>query len=381
MSDSRLLPARLYHDPDVLAAEQEAVFERTWQVIGHISDLPEPGSFIAEKVGRYEVMVVRDDQGDLAGFRNACRHRGAVLGSGRGAFETKGIRCPYHGWTYRYDGSFLAAPEARTFDCLDRSGLGLPKIRVDTLLGLVFVNLDLDATPLAEHLAGLEELAGRYLEGPLEQFGPGLGVHAWDPKWDQGSNWKVLIDNYLEGYHVPAAHPGLTRLYQYQRYTATPHPGFAFFEAPLRDEPSGNRIERLYQKLVRPMGALSEEDARTWRYALIYPNTMLDLYPDQVNVWRIVPETPDLTHICMSQYRPAGSGLRNRVVQRLNIAINNLVTEEDEAVVVRVQRGSANPGFEFGPVSDREKAVTWFADKIRTSLEGTEVLRHDVQRT
>ncbi|TDU02163.1 Rieske 2Fe-2S family protein [Streptomyces sp. 846.5] len=381
MSETRLLPARLYHDQAAFDAEQEAVFERTWQVVGHVSDLPNPGSYIAQKVGRYEVMVVRGQEGELNGIRNACRHRGAVLGTGRGAFETKGIRCPYHGWTYRYDGSFLAAPEARSFDCLDRAGLGLPKIQVDTLMGLVFVNLDLAATPLGEQLAGLEELAGRYLKGPLEQFGPGLGVHAWDPKWDQGSNWKVLIDNYLEGYHVPTAHPGLTRLYQYQKYTATPHPGFTFFEAPLRDEPSGNRVERAYQKLVRPMPGLSEEDARVWRYALIYPNTMLDLYPDQVNVWRIVPESPNLSHICMSQYRAAGSGLRTKVVQRLNIAINNLVTGEDEGVVVRVQRGSANPGFEFGPLSSREVAVGWFADRLRESLADTGLLGHDVSRT
>ena len=203
MSENRLLPARLYHDPAVLEAEQQAVFERSWQVIGHVSDLPEPGSYIAVKVGRYEVMVVRGEGGEIHGVRNACRHRGAVLGEGRGAFKTKGIRCPYHGWTYKYDGSFPAAPEARSFDCLDRSGLGLPKIQVGTLMGLVFVNLDLAATPLAEQLAGLEELAGRYLAGPLGQFGPGYGVHAWNPKWDQGSNWKVLIDNYLEGMFRP----------------------------------------------------------------------------------------------------------------------------------------------------------------------------------
>jgi len=380
MSENRLLPARLYHDPAVLEAEQQAVFERSWQVIGHVSDLPEPGSYIAEKVGRYEVMVVRGEGGEIHGVRNACRHRGAVLGEGRGAFETKGIRCPYHGWTYKYDGSFLAAPEARSFDCLDRSGLGLPKIQVGTLMGLVFVNLDLAATPLAEQLAGLEELAGRYLAGPLEQFGPGYGVHAWNPKWDQGSNWKVLIDNYLEGYHVPAAHPGLARLYQYQRYTATTHPGFAFFEAPLRDEPSGNRVERLYQKLVRPMPGLAAEDARVWRYALIYPNIMLDLYPDQINVWRVVPETPDTSHICMAQYRAAGSGPRTKAVQRLNIAINNLVTVEDELAVTRVQRGSGNPGFEFGPISQREVAVGWFADKLREALAGTAALDQDVAR-
>jgi Rieske 2Fe-2S family protein len=98
-----------------------------------------------------------------------------------------------------------------------------------------------------------------------------------------------------------------------------------------------------------------------------------------VGVWRIVPESPNL--ICMSQYRTAGCGVRTKAVQRLNIAINNLVTEEDEGVVVRVRRGSANRGFEFGPLSSREVAVGWFAGRLRELLADTGLLGHDVSRT
>ena len=85
----------------------------------------------------------------------------------------------------------------------------------------------------------------------------------------QPANWKIVVDNYLEGYHVPIAHPGLMRLLDYKRYEVEVHEGYAWFDAPLRDKPSGNRLERAYQRLVEPMPGLTEEDRRVWHYILI----------------------------------------------------------------------------------------------------------------
>ena len=107
----------------------------------------------------------------------------------------------------------------------------------------------------------------------------------------QPANWKIVADNYLEGYHVPIAHPGLMRLLDYKRYDVEVRDGWVWFEAPLRDKPSGNLMERAYQRLVRRCPGWAR-DRRVWRYVLIYPNTTIDLYPDQVVTWQIDPDGP-----------------------------------------------------------------------------------------
>ena len=227
--------------------------------------------------------MVRDNDGELHAFRNVCRHRGSRLLSGSGECG-KAIRCRYHGWTYRFDGQLIGVPEGRQIPGLDKSQLGLFPARVEVFWGLVFVNLDMDATPLAE-LAG--DLPERFARFGLERLKP----RAEKPS-SQPANWKIVVDNYLEGYHVPIAHPGLMRLLDYKNYDVELHENWALFEPPLRDKPSGNLMERAYQRMVEPMPGLTEADRRVWRYIFIYPNTTIDLYPDQVGIWRIRPEGP-----------------------------------------------------------------------------------------
>ena len=150
------LSPHLYLDPEVLQLEDERIFSRTWQFAGHVSQVPDPGTYLTANAGTQPVLVVRDDDGELRAFRNVCRHRGSRLLSGSGECK-KAIRCRYHGWTYRMDGELIGVPEGRQIPGLDKSALGLFPARVEVLQGLVFVNLDIDATPLAEQVAGLPE--------------------------------------------------------------------------------------------------------------------------------------------------------------------------------------------------------------------------------
>jgi len=148
------LSPRLYRDPEVLELEQRRIFARTWQFAGHISQLPETGSYVTASAGAEPVLVLRDEHGELRAFRNVCRHRGSRLLSGSGKCG-KAIRCRYHGWTYRTDGELIGVPEGRSIGGLDKSALGLFPARVETMCGLVFVNLDIHAQPLAEQVVGL----------------------------------------------------------------------------------------------------------------------------------------------------------------------------------------------------------------------------------
>ncbi len=354
------LDPRLYVDPVALEREQEAIFARSWQLAGHVGDVAAPGSYLTARVGAESVLVVRGDDGELRAFRNVCRHRACRLREGRGDCG-KALRCPYHGWTYRTDGSLIGVPEGRGFPGLDKSALSLLPARAEIFAGLVFVTLDHDAAPLRDGLAGLEARLAPYGIDRLTRFSESSSA--------QPANWKIVADNYLEGYHIPIAHPGLMRLLDYQRYAVEVGEGYVWFEAPMRDKPSGNRLERTYQRMLRPMPGLGESDRRVWRFVYIYPNTTIDLYPDQVTTWQITPTGRARTHDTFACYRAARPSSAMRAVQRLNHRLNIDVAREDADLVARVQDGMATRGWRPGPLGEREAAVAWFADRVRRDLE------------
>ncbi|GFE20167.1 aromatic ring-hydroxylating oxygenase subunit alpha [Streptomyces nigrescens] len=362
------LSARYYTDPAAAAAETQRIFAKSWQLVCHESDLPGPGARLAATVADREVLVVRTENGTLAGHLNVCRHRGTRLVSAPEA-SGKALRCPYHGWTYKLDGRLVGAPEARQIPCLDKPALGLFPVRVESFLGFVFANLDPDAVPLAEQCAGLAETVGHYAGTDLVPVGRSR-IHDLAGAEVQHANWKVAVDNYLEGYHVPVAHPGLMRLLDYQGYTSEIDEAYVLFASPLRDKPSSNWAERLYQRLASPMPGLTEADRRVWRYAVIYPNTLIDFYPDHVLAWTAIPTAVDRVAVPGAFYTRRGTSARTRLARRLNIHIGWITNDEDAELVARVQKGLGTPGFEPGPLSRREAAVGWFADRVRTDLGG-----------
>jgi choline monooxygenase len=354
------LPRRLYTDAQLLDAEQRLIFERTWQLAGHVCSLPRPGSYLTAQAGSQPVLVVRDEHGQLRAYRNVCRHRGSRLLDGSGSCKGA-IRCRYHGWTYRFDGSLIGVPEALAFgERLNKRDLGLLPARVEVLCGLVFVNLDLDAAPLASLLEDLPQRLAPYRIETLEPFAPAEGT--------QPANWKIVAENYLEGYHIPIAHPGLMRMLDYKRYDVEVHEHYVWFEAPLRARPSSNLLERAYARMVTPMPGLREADRSVWRYAFIYPNTTIDLYPDQVNTWQMLPDGIARTHDTFASYRCPRSAPRTRIVQWLNQRLSTLVLNEDIDLVDNVQRGMATRGFECGPLGAREAGVVWFDDRVRADI-------------
>src|SRR3954469_23325095 len=118
------LEPNLYLEPEIVRLEQQAIFERTWQLARHVSDLAMPGTYVTTERADHPVLVVRDHDGEIRAFRNVCRHRGSRLLSGTGSCG-KAIRCLYHGWTYRTDGTLIGVPEGRDIPGLEKSRLGL----------------------------------------------------------------------------------------------------------------------------------------------------------------------------------------------------------------------------------------------------------------
>src|ERR1700743_443294 len=169
------LEPRYYTDPSLEAAEQQLIFERTWQLAGHVSQLATTGSYITASAGTQPVLVIRDEKGALKGYLNVCRHRASRLLSGSGQCKAA-IRCRYHGWTYKLDGTLIGVPEGMAFgEKLDKQSLPLMPVRVEEMCGLVFVNLDENATPLAELVGDLPQRLAPYRLETLPPLAPETG--------------------------------------------------------------------------------------------------------------------------------------------------------------------------------------------------------------
>jgi phenylpropionate dioxygenase-like ring-hydroxylating dioxygenase large terminal subunit len=194
------LPWSWYVDPDLLRQEQERIFRRGWQYAGPAEHAAEPGDFFTCNVGDVPVVVTRDRAGKLHGLLNVCRHRGSIVAEGRGNRET--LQCRYHAWTYGLDGRLRAAPRAREEPGLDTDGIALRKLALEAWGPLLFVHPDPDARPLAETLGPLPEL---FSEAGIELERLRFRRRS---ESDVACNWKIAVENYLECYHCPVAHPG-----------------------------------------------------------------------------------------------------------------------------------------------------------------------------
>jgi choline monooxygenase len=198
------LPADWYSDPAVLRREQETIFRRSWQYAGHSDLVAEPGDWFTTHAGAIPVVVTRDQDGDVNAFVNVCRHRGHVIADGAGHRGT--LQCPYHAWTYGLDGSLRAAPRSEREPDFDRNAFSLLPVQVAAWGPLLFVNPDLDAPSLDEALGALP--------GHVEASGLVLSRLRFRERreWTIAANWKIAIENYLECYHCPVAHPGFSKV-------------------------------------------------------------------------------------------------------------------------------------------------------------------------
>ena len=266
------IPARLYVDPVYLALEEEKVFGRTWQLVGRADQVAEPGQFFTAEIAREGIVVLRD--GDvLRGFHNICLHRAGPVAQGCGRRKT--LQCRYHGWTYTLAGELLRAPEMEGAAGFRAEEMRLMPVQVARWGPLVFANLDLKAPPLAHFL---EDIPAR-----AERFRAETMTYVMRKSWNVACNWKVYVDNYLEGYHVPVVHPGLHKELDYDQYRVEPHRYYSLQHAPLRPVTHG-AADRKY------VPADADDQAQ---YYWLFPNVMLNVYQGQMQTNVVLPRGHD----------------------------------------------------------------------------------------
>jgi choline monooxygenase len=260
-----------------------------------------------------------------------CRHRAGPVASGAGS--CKALRCGYHGWTYGLDGRLLATPEFEGVENFRREDVRLPEFRAASWIGLVFANLDIAAPALA---ATLGDLSPR-----LEERGLGSMRFAFRREWTVACNWKVYVDNYLEGYHIPVVHPSLLRELDYGTYRTETFRNHVLQVSPIKA--SGGRLET---------GAAGGEAAYWW----IWPNLMLNVYPDNFSTNLIVPldEGRTLTVFEWFFHQPDRPGAAAKVEQ--TVAFSDEIQIEDIAICEAVQRGLRSRTYVRGRYSERRES-------------------------
>jgi phenylpropionate dioxygenase-like ring-hydroxylating dioxygenase large terminal subunit len=196
---TRPIPAKPYYDPAWFELEREAVFRNSWMCVGHVCEVPEPGSFIRRdlEVLNASLLITRDKNGEVRAFHNACTHRGTQLTQEAGGKRST-FSCPYHMWTFGTDGALLSAPEFERFG-LDKKDCALKAVAVDVCAGLIFVHLGKNPTPLREWLG---ELAGQMETLPVARATTFSEYH-----YTIKANWKLTYDNFQENYHLRFIHP------------------------------------------------------------------------------------------------------------------------------------------------------------------------------
>ncbi len=343
------LPAACYVDPEFERIEGAAVFARGWQLVAHAAQLTHPGDHVVAQVGSVPLVIVRGEaephlpQGRLRALHNVCRHRAGPLATcdGRAA---RSLVCAYHGWTYALDGQLRGAPEMHDAPEFEVGAIRLPEARVAEWQGLVFAALDGavgdDGHAFDALVAGIE---ARLANHPLLTYEFNRRV-----SYEIRCNWKVYVDNYLEGYHLPRVHPALNRLLDYRSYRTELADWHSLQWSPLVSTTGP------YRRTVGAAEAL---------YWWLWPNTMLNVLPRRLQTNRVVPLDAQRCRVDFDYYYAPDAAFAED-----DRAFADSVQAEDSAICEAVQRGLASGSYVAGRLNPlRESGVWHFHQLLRSA--------------
>ena len=368
------LAARYYTDGGLFAAEMDRVFARSWVMVGHASEVAEPGMVITARVGDESVLVA-NDAGQLRAMFNVCQHRGHELVTSETARLDR-ITCPYHAWTYGLDGRLL---HARGEDVGD---VCVPRVRLETLAGFLFVNLSAETAGLAATAPGVQDgLLARVPDAPRRVLSARL-TH------EMRANWKVVVENYNECYHCPNVHKWFTSgVVAPGSYRIASGGSVIRHAAELPSQPpawtrTGNvEASGAGQGAVAGTRPGNGNDGRAgdgYEAYFVWPASAIQCYPGQVvNTFRWVPLAVDRT-LLIREWWFDTADLTEAQSRLVSDDWENTVAE-DFGIVESVQRGVASRGYTPGPLIEdpsgvcgvhSENSVRHLQDLLLASLGG-----------
>lgn len=327
LAQASTIPGAWYTDPRVYAREMETVFSRAWQMVAREDQLRERGQYVTAEVAGEPIVVVRDRAGALRAFYNVCRHHAAVVMTAcEGRAER--LKCPYHGWTYGLDGRLERTTELEGVEGLDTSGL-VP-VDVATWEHFVFVRLERSAE-------GLDGWLGERLRREVAALGLGRLRHRGRRELEVACNWKVFVDNYLDGgYHVPFLHRGLSSVLAFKDYAIDCYDRVCLQTSPI--DAAGGEAQTASVRKGRAA------------YWWLYPNLMLDAYEGYLDTNLVVPMGVDRTKVVFDFW------FGEAVDVDASIDVSMRIQEEDRAICESVQRGVRSRSYHKGRLSVRREA-------------------------
>lgn len=328
-SRSLSLKADAYVSPFWHTLDMQQIMGRSWQWVCHVEKLRAPGSYVAIEVAGQPVAVVRDRDGVLRAFYNVCKHRAHRLLTGEG--NSTRIMCPYHAWTYRLDGQLVRAPHTESLEEFSTADICLDQVQVEEFCGFVYVNLDPQATSLKSQTGDLE-MEIRHWAPDIERLTFGHRL-----TYDIKSNWKNVVDNFLECYHCPTAHKDFCTLVDMDTYKVTTH---GIYSSHMAD--AGKSSNSAYD--------VSNATVRTHAVWWLWPNTCLMRYPGRSSmiVLNIVPVGPDRTLETYDFFleSPEPDATELQTIKYLD----EVLQAEDIAIVESVQKGMNTSAFTQGRI-------------------------------
>ena len=326
---SSSLRAEAYTDELWAKADVAGIIAKTWQWVCHVEKLATPGSYLATSVAGMPIVIVRGADQQLKAFYNVCKHRAHELLQGEGT--TKNIVCPYHAWTYGLDGQLKASRKADRLPNFRNEDICLDHVQVEEFCGFVYVNLDPNAAPLIEQAPDLAD--------QIMQWAPDVNELTLAKRltYRINSNWKNVVDNFLECYHCHIAHKEFVDLVDMDTYEVKTFGIWSshFAEAG-KNENSAYGVE----------GATVTDHAVWW----LWPNTCLLRYPGRGNfmVLQIVPDGPDHCLETWDFYLES-TDLNQAETEAVDY-IDNVLQVQDITIVESVQRGMKTPAFDQGRI-------------------------------
>jgi len=283
---------------------------------------------------------VRGADGKLRGFYNVCRHRAGPPAEGCGS--RKLFRCGYHGWTYGLDGSLISATEMEGVEGFRPEDFALAPVRLEEWSNFIFVNLDSDAQPLSKGLGELPLQAERF---------PFVAMKLFERRtYEMECSWKTYVDNFLEGYHLPSVHPGLNRELDYNAYVVEPYAGHVRQFSPIRGAQPGDTTPRRYPE--------SHEELTT-DYFWIFPNWMLNCYPDNISLNIVLPVAPERSRAIFEWYLPEQE--HGTPAAKSSVDFSDQIQIEDVGICEKVQKNLRSRSYSRGRFSAKqEKGVHAF---------------------
>jgi choline monooxygenase len=334
------LPAKLYTDSAVFDDEKEKIFARSWQVVGHKDQVANAGDYFTTELVGEPLLIVRGNDGKLRGFYNVCRHRAGPPAEGCGS--RKVFRCGYHGWTYGLGGELISATEIEGVEDFRPEDFSLRPVKTEEWFNLIFVNLNPAAAPLRESLGDLPRQAEKV------DF---VGMKLFERRtYDMKCNWKTYVDNYLEGYHLPSVHSGLNRELDFNAYVVEPHATHVRQFSPIRGAQLGDASPRRYEKASENL---------TTDYFWIFPNWMLNCYPDNISLNIVLPLEAERSLAIFEWYLPEKD--HASPAAKASVEFSDQIQIEDIGICEKVQKNLRSRSYSRGRFSvKQEKGVHAF---------------------